>query len=79
MRTRIQGFDDQNLKNITSEKVILFLIKNCNFFYPEASKKDVQATERPSAKKREHPALKASKDWRISSHTITRFNTLLAP
>jgi hypothetical protein len=56
MRTRIQDFDYQKFKNISAEEKKIFLIKNYNLFI-QLSIKDVQATERPSAKKREHPAI----------------------
>ncbi len=41
IRIKIQGFDDQILEKIYSR---FFFFKNCNFFYPQAPKKDVQAT-----------------------------------
>jgi hypothetical protein len=51
---RTQGFDDQKFKKIQLKFLLftyLFLIKNCN----------LQLQEKPSALKREHPALKRMK------------------
>jgi hypothetical protein len=44
---RIQSFDDQKLKNkkLLLKKILFFWSKIAIFTYPEASIKDVQATE----------------------------------
>jgi hypothetical protein len=50
-----QGFDDQKFKNLKLKKIIFF--QNFILFYPQASRKDVQATgdASPTDLKREHP------------------------
>jgi hypothetical protein len=57
---RIQGFDDQqNLrKKYSFIFLFLFLIKNCNLLIPRRPQRMSKLQEKPSALKREHPALK---------------------
>jgi hypothetical protein len=39
----------KNCKIFKKEKIPFFISENCDLFYPEASMKDVQITEKPSA------------------------------
>ncbi len=51
------GFDDQKCKKIYSWKKLNQLIKNCNLLIPWPLPKKSKLQEKPSALKREHPAL----------------------
>ncbi len=54
----IQGFDDQKLQIIYSwNNFDIFLIKNCNLLISRPPYRTSKQKEKPSALKREHPAL----------------------
>jgi len=53
---RIQGFDDQNWKKISAER-IFFLIKNYNLSIPWPPLRTSKLQKKPSALKRGHPTL----------------------
>jgi hypothetical protein len=54
----IQGFGDRKFNKIYSSKTFLyFLDQKLQFTYPDASIKEHMLQEKPSALKREHPAL----------------------
>ena len=58
IRIQIQSFDNQKLKKIQVKFFsFLFLIKNFNLFILGLHKRASQLQEKPSALKREHPAL----------------------
>jgi hypothetical protein len=53
IRIRDQDFNDQKFQNLTAEKIDIFAYKNVSCCIPMKSK----LQEKPSALKREHPAL----------------------
>ncbi len=56
------GFDDLKLKKCTTRNIIfIFLVKNCNLLIPRPPKRTPKLQEKPSAHKREHPALQKMK------------------
>jgi hypothetical protein len=56
------GFDDVKLKKIYSWKLIfIFFIKTCHLLSPRPPLKTPKVQEKPSALKREHPALQNMK------------------
>ncbi len=57
MRIRIQGFDDQNWKKYTAEKINIFLIKNCNLLIPRPPYRTSNLQEKFSSLKKENLAL----------------------
>jgi hypothetical protein len=60
---RIQGFDNQKLKKFTAEKKIFtnFLNQNYNLPIPRPPYRTSKLQKKPSAFKREHPALQNMK------------------
>jgi hypothetical protein len=58
---RIQGFDDQKLEKIYSLKNSIFLIKNYNLPITRPLERTSKLQKKPSAFKREHPALQNMK------------------
>ena len=58
---RIQGFETQKLKKIYSWKSYIFFINNCNLPIPSPPWRTSKLQKKPSALKREHPALQNRK------------------
>ncbi len=59
IRIRIQGFDEQKYKKYSW--IIFLKIKNCNFLIRRPPQRASQLQEKPSAPKREHPAIQKMK------------------
>jgi hypothetical protein len=57
IQTQIQSFDDRKSDQIYSFKEIIFFIKNCNLHTPGPPLRTSKLQEKPSALKREHPAV----------------------
>ncbi len=56
-----QGFDDQKLEKIYSWKKWIFFDKNFNLVIPRSPYRTHKLQEKPSALKKEHPALQNMK------------------
>jgi hypothetical protein len=60
-------------KNLQLKKIGYFFDKKLQFSYPQASIKDAQATEKPSALQKEHPALQTMKILEFFSIFVGNF------